>query len=177
MNNKIKNGLEWVKAATKEGFIYVKWDGSKLAKECPICHDHIKGGNHYGGNCIWFASAYLRHGMGINNVKCACNGLLGGSSSYTMILVLPRRIAQAFINSKLGTGRFQLIRKKYRKILDENDIKPGDIIIYYKVLFFWHVAVYIGEEKIIDCASKSGGVTERSWDLPYKCKVALRYIG
>ena len=174
MNTQIRKGLEWVKAATEEGFIYVKWDGTKPAKECPICCNHIRGGDHWGGNCIWFASAYLRHGMGMKDVKCACNGLLGGSSAYTMLLVLPRRLAQAFVDSRLGHGRFRLIRNDHCKNLEVSDLQPGDIIIYYKNRLFWHVAVYIGDGKIIDCASKPGGVTERSWTLPYSCKVALR---
>ena len=173
----MKNGLEWVREATKEGFTYVKWDGTEPASECPICHNHSRDGNHFGGNCIWFASAYLRHGMGMKNIRCACDGLLGGSSAYTILFALPKGLAQAFINSRLGYGRFRLIRNDHGKSLKEYDLRPGDIIIYYRFRLFWHVAVYMGDGKIIDCASEPGGVTERSWTLPYPCKAALRYIG
>lgn len=177
MNTQMKKGLEWLKAATEEGFTYVKWDGTKIAKECPICHDHARDGNHYGGNCIWLASAYLRHGMGMKNIKCACNGLLGGDSAYTILFALPRGLAQVFIDSRLGRGRFRLIRNDHRTILKEKDLQPGDIILYYRPRRFWHVAVYIGDGKIIDCESEPGGVTERSWILQYPCKAALRYTG
>ena len=125
MNTQMKKGLEWLKAATEEGFTYVKWDGTKIAKECPICHDHARDGNHYGGNCIWLASAYLRHGMGMKNIKCACNGLLGGDSAYTILFALPRGLAQVFIDSRLGRGRFRLIRNDHRTILKEKDLQPS----------------------------------------------------
>lgn len=177
MDSYIEKGLAWAENATEQGFTYVRWDGSKEASECPICHNHSKDGSHYGGNCIWLASAYLHHGMEMSNVRCACDGLLGGSSSYTAVLALPHGPAQAFINSRLGYGRFRLIRSRRRGRLRESDLKRGDIIIYYRYGLFWHVAVYTGEGRIIDCSSETGGVTERSWKLPYPCRAALRYIG
>lgn len=173
----IEKGLKWAQDATKKGYRFIQWDGSEAAKECPICHKHSAESDYYGGNCIWFSSAYLFHGMEMMNVHCACDGLLGGSSSYTALLLMPYKFSQNLIDNKLGTGKFKLIRKKSRARLGAEDLKRGDIIVYYKRAIFWHVAVYIGDGRIIDCASEPDGVTERSWDLKYPCKAAIRYIG
>lgn len=178
MNTKeqIEKGIAWLREAEKEGFSYVKWDGSEAAKECPICHNHNKEDGYYGGNCIWLTSAYLHHGMGMSDVKCACNGFLGGSFSYTKLLYMPQSAAQSFIDSKLGAGKFLLVRKGNHRELKDADLKRGDIIIYYRLGFFWHVAIYIGDGKIIDCSSSSGGVSENSFDAEYPCLVALRLL-
>lgn len=173
---KIEKGVEWLREAVDEGYKYVKWDGSEQAKECPICRNHNKEDRYYGGNCIWLSSAYLYHGMGMTDIKCACNGLLGGSSTYSKLLYMPRTRAQAFIESKLGAGRFTLIRKSTRRKLGPSDLKRGDIIIYYRFFLFWHVAIYIGEGRIIDCSIASGGVAENSLDSSYSCRMALRMI-
>lgn len=170
----IEKGIAWLRGAIDEGYTYVKWDGSEPAKECPICCNHDKDGSYYGGNCIWLSSAYLHHGMGMTDVKCACNGLLGGSSSYTRLLYAPRKIAQKLIDKKLGPGRFTLIRKRSRAKLTTSDLKLGDIIIYYRLCVFWHVAIYIGDGRIIDCSAASGGVSENSLDSSYSCRAALR---
>lgn len=174
---RIEKGIMWLKEATKEGFSYVRWGASEKTRECPICNGHIRNGLYYGGNCIWLSSAYLYHGMGLTDVRCACDGLLGGSSSYTRILLEPYSLAQSFIDSKLGAGRFRLIRKSRRCKLAPEDLRAGDIIVYYRGGTFWHVAIYIGDERIIDCASESGGVSERGWELAYPCRAALRYTG
>lgn len=173
----IEKGLKWAQEATEKGFKYVLWDGSEAAKECPICHNHSADGDYYGGNCIWFSSAYLFHGMGMTNIDCACNGLLGGSSSYTALLLMPYKFSQKLVDNKLGAGKFKLIRKKNRASLGTEDLERGDIIVYYNHGIFWHVAVYIGDGRIIDCARQHGGVMERNWDLKYPCNAAIRYIG
>lgn len=176
MNTKeqIEKGIAWLREAEKEGFRYVKWDGSEAAKECPICHNHSKEDGYYGGNCIWLASAYLHHGIGMSDVKCACNGLLGGSSIYTRLLYMPRSTAQSFIDSKLGAGKALLVRNSNRRKLKDADLKRGDIIIYYRFGLFWHVAIHIGDGRIIDCSIASRGVSENSFDADNPCRVALR---
>ena len=173
----IEKGIKWAQDATERGYKYVKWDGTEAAKECPICHNHSEDGDYYGGNCIWFSSAYLFHGMGLTDIRCACNGLLGGSSSYTALLLMPYKFSQKLIDNKLGAGKFKLIRKKNRAQLSAEDLKRGDIILYYNYGLFWHAAVYIGDGRIVDCAIEPAGVTERSWLLNYSCRAAIRYIG
>ena len=175
---RIEKGLAWLKEATGMGFRYIIWDGSDEVKECPICRNHDKNGRYYGGNCIWLSSAYLHHGMEMNNVRCASNGLLGGDSSYMWLLLAPYALAQRLVDSRLGKGRFRLIRKRSRDRLTLADLEPGDIIFYYmKGVMFYHTAVYTGDGMIIDCAREPGGVTERSWNVSHPCRTAIRYTG
>ena len=170
--NRIAKGLKWVEEQTKKGYHYVNWDGSQSAKECPICHDHKKGGSYWGFNCIGLVSAYLHHGLGLTKIKCANNGFLGGNDNYTYLLTHSLKKAQAFVDDKVGKGLFEVIQD-----VKKSDLKEGDIVIYYKNESFWHIAVYIGSDKIIDSSSGPNGVTKRSWKLAYPCKVAIRYIG
>lgn len=172
--NMIEKGIEWLRWAIDEGYTYIKWDGSEQANECPICCNHSKDGGFYGGNCVWLASAYLYHGMGMTDVKCAGNGLLGGNANNTLLLYMPRAVAQAYIDSKLGAGRFKVVRKATRGKLTTADLKRGDIINYYRFGMFQHVAIYIGDGKIIDSAE--GGIAERSLDSSYTCRMALRMV-
>lgn len=177
MDNIIEKGLSWVEEATTKGYSFVKWDGSEPASECPICHNHSKDGGYYGGNCIWFASAYLYHGMGLTDIKCAGDGMLGTNRAYTKLLLYSDGQAQKMLDEKLGVGRFKLIRKSGRGPLGLSDLKRGDILLYYKSVLFWHTAVYMGDGRIIDSAIEPGGVTERDWSLGYPCRAALRYCG
>lgn len=170
----IDKGIAWAEEQTKKGYVYVNWDGSQKAKECPICHKHKKGGSHWGFNCIGFVSAYLHHGLGLIKIKCANNGFLGGNDNYTYLLKKSLKTAQEFVDKKLGKG-FKVI--KTGKNLTTSDLKKGDIVIYYKNEAFWHIAVYVGNGKIIDSSSGPDGVTKRSWKLAYPCKVAIRYVG
>lgn len=174
---RIDKGMAWLRNAIAEGYKYVYWGQSEASRECPICNDHNKNGMYYGGNCIWFSSAYLYHGMGLPDVKCACDGLLGGNSSYIRLLLAPYARAQAFTDARLGNGRFRLIRKQNRGRLSTEDLRAGDIIFYYKFGTFLHTAVYIGDGRIVDCSITAEGVAERSWDIGYPCRAAIRYIG
>ncbi len=171
----IEKGIEWLRWAIDEGYTYVKWDGSEKAKECPICCDHSKEGGFYGGNCIWLASAYLYHGMGMTDIKCAGDGLLGRNSTTTRLLYMPQSRAQSFIDSKLGAGKFKMVRKRTRGKLTTADLERGDIIYYYKLGLCRHVAIYIGEGRIIDCSS-AYGVDENSLDSAFTCRLALRMV-
>ena len=170
---RIDKGLKWAEEQTKKGYVYVNWDGSAKAKECPICKKHSKG-KYYGWNCIGFVSAVLHHGLGLKT-KCANNGLLGGNDSYTYLLTHSLKEAQAYVDKKLGKGLFEVI--KTGKTLTTSDLKEGDIVIYYKGKEFWHIAVYVGKGMIIDCSSSTNGVTRRSYKLAYPVKAAVRYIG
>lgn len=181
MNNntaekRIEKGIAWLRKATGMGFRFIKWDGSDEVREFPISQSHDKDGSYYGGNCIWLSSAYLHYGMEMNDVRCASNGLLGGNSSYMWILLAPYALAQRLVDSRLGKNRFRLIRKRSRGKLTVADLESGDIIFYYmKGVLFYHTAVYTGDGMIIDCAKEPGGVTERSWDVSYPCRAAIRY--
>lgn len=167
----IDKGIAWAEEQTKKGYVYVNWDGSSSAKECPICHDHKKGGSYWGFNCIGLVSAYLHHGLGLTKIKCANNGFLGGNDNYTYLLKNTLKKAQKFVDDKVGKG-FKVL-----KDIEKSDLEAGDILIYYKGNAFWHIAVYVGSGKIIDSSSGPNGVTKRSWELAYPCKVAIRYIG
>ena len=171
---RIDKGMKWLEDQTKKGYHYVNWDGSAKAKECPICHHHSKGGKYYGFNCIGLVSAYLHHGMELDKIKCANNGFLGGNDNYTYLWKKSKKTAQEFVDRKLGKG-FKVI--KTGKTLTTSDLKKGDIVIYYQGDAFWHIAVYVGDAKIIDSSSSTNGVKKRSWKLAYPCKVAIRYIG
>ncbi|MHB8131579.1 MAG: C40 family peptidase [Mobilitalea sp.] len=56
-----------------------------------------------------------------------------------------------------------------------DDIKPGDLIFYGKNGIINHVAIYIGDEKVISASSKSTGIriTAYNYRDPYK---AVSYI-
>jgi hypothetical protein len=173
---RIAKGLKWLEEQTKKGYHYVNWDGSQSAKECPICHDHTKHGKYWGWNCIGLVSAYLYHGMGLKYIKCACNGFLGGNENYDKLLDLPYDKAQASLDEKTKKGAFKLVRKA-GKTIKQKTLRKGDIVIYYKHGEFWHIAVYVGDGKIIDCSSSTDGVTRRKYKLAYPVKAAVRYIG
>ena len=173
---RIDKGIAWAEEQTKKGYHYVNWDGSQKAKECPICHDHSKNGKYYGWNCIGFVSAYFHHGLGLKSITCANNGFLGGNDSYTYLLKHSVSEAQKFVDGKVGKNLFKVI-KNDGKEMPTKMLKKGDIVIYYKGSEFWHIALYVGSGKIIDCSSSTGGVTKRKYDLAYPCKVAIRYIG
>jgi hypothetical protein len=116
--------------------------------------------------------------MEMNDVRCASDGLLGGDSSYMWLLLAPYALSQRLVDSRLGKGRFRLIRKNHCRKLTEDNLEPGDIIFYYmKGVMFYHTAVYIGDGRIIDCAREPGGVTERSWNVSHPCRTAIRYTG
>ena len=172
---RIDKGIAWAEEQTKKGYVYVNWDGSAKAKECPICHDHKKG-KYFGFNCIGLVSAYLHHGMGLTKIKCANNGFLGGNDSYTYLLKHSVSEAQKFVDGKVGKNLFKVIKNDGKEITTKM-LKKGDIVIYYKSNSFWHIAVYVGDGMIIDSSSSTNGVTKRGYKLAYPCKVAIRYVG
>ncbi|MGB8455641.1 MAG: C40 family peptidase [Anaerocolumna sp.] len=56
-----------------------------------------------------------------------------------------------------------------------NTIKPGDLLFYRKNNIINHVAIYIGNQKVISASSKSTGIriSEYNYREPYK---AVSYI-
>ena len=178
---KIKKKMHaWMKAAIGV-FKYVNWSGNPKTHECPICHHHSKTGKLYGGNCIWGIAAALYHGAGIKAVKCACNGLAGGSGVYTKILKKAKKSkkdALEYWTKKVGFGKWEIIYNGGKDI-PLKQLQQDDILIYYAGDTFWHIAALYDKAKgrIWNCSSTIGGTGLKDYDLPYPCKIAFRLIG
>lgn len=56
-----------------------------------------------------------------------------------------------------------------------NNIKPGDLVFYSKKGTINHVAIYIGEEKVISASTPSTGIKVSKYDYRSPCK-AVSYI-
>lgn len=176
----IGKALAWCKKICADpDYHYVNWNGTEAAKECPICHNHKRGSKYFGWNCIGFVAAAYHHGGGLK-VKCANNGLAGGSQVYTEILRLAKQSpkkALAYWTKKVGVGKWEIIWNAGKNI-PASMLKPGDIVIYFKGSKFWHIAIYYNKQKIADCtSSKKDSPSIRNYKLTYPCLIAFKLIG
>ena len=165
---------EWgEKIASDNSWVYVVRNTSnKKTYECPICHNHAKG-KYHGWNCIGFVGACYHHGAGIP-ISCANNGILTTAFADKM---LKSSNATSVWESRNGKG-WAVIKNGY-KVLPTSMLKRGDIVICFNKTgssaSYKHVALYLGNGKIVD-ATKTHGISVRNYSsLGTKPLLAVRY--
>ncbi|NLC25592.1 MAG: hypothetical protein GX777_03085 [Fastidiosipila sp.] len=167
-----EKAVAWaVKIANDNTYGYKKWTSNVKTHQCPICHP--KSGK--GWNCIGFVTASFFHGAGIKTIKCS-NAGLGNNKFFT-------KVTQASWRARNGKA-WKLISnngKKGGKSIAVSKLQKGDVLICYDGKgIYKHLALYIGNGKIVHSANPKDGILTTSYSgLAKRQHVtrAFRYTG
>lgn len=158
---------------------YRKFNGKdKSTQECLICHPETDP-NHkwykYTGNCIWFTFACLHHGGGL---KCKCSCHVIDNALGTKLLKMSKTEAIRAWEKATGLKGWKCIKNNGG--IPDSKLKKADVIIFYDENdVYYHIGLYAGGGKIIDCGNwsdKSKQIAVRSYNQS-AVKLAFRYIG
>ena len=162
----------WViKIANDNRYGYVKYGDAKYTQVCCICNprDH-----DLGGNCIWLAWATWHHGAGLPN-RCNCEVI--NNSQADKLIRMKASDALAFVKERTGLKDVNVFRTA--KYFPVENLKQGDIILFFDGLEYYHTAYYMGNGKIADARSNRGIVANVAIDNDMKAdiKCVIRYTG
>ena len=160
-----------VKIAKDDRYKYVRYTDDQYTHECCICHPR---GYAFGWNCIGFAWAIWHHGAGLSN-RCNCEVI--NNSQADKLIRMKASEALAFVKERTGLKDVNVFRTA--KYFPVENLKQGDIILFFDGLEYYHTAYYMGNGKIADARSNRGIVANVAIDNDMKAdiKCVIRYTG
>ena len=160
-----------VKIAKDDRYKYVRYTDDQYTHECCICHPR---GYAFGWNCIGFAWAIWHHGAGLAN-RCNCEVI--NNSQADKLIRMKASDALAFVKERTGLKDVNVFRTA--KYFPVENLKQGDIILFFDGLEYYHTAYYMGNGKIADARSNRGIVANVAIDNDMKAdiKCVIRYTG
>lgn len=160
-----------VKIAKDDRYKYVRYTDDQYTHECCICHPR---GYAFGWNCIGFAWAIWHHGAGLPN-RCNCEVI--NNSQADKLIRMKASEALAFVKERTGLKDVNVFRTA--KYFPVENLKQGDIILFFDGLEYYHTAYYMGNGKIADARSNRGIVANVAIDNDMKAdiKCVIRYTG
>ena len=162
----------WAVKIAKDGrYKYVRYTDDQYTHECCICHPR---GYAFGWNCIGFAWAIWHHGAGLPN-RCNCEVI--NNSQADKLMRMKASDALAFVKERTGLKDVNVFRTA--KYFPVENLKQGDIILFFDGLEYYHTAYYMGNGKIADARSNRGIVANVAIDNDMKAdiKCVIRYTG
>ena len=100
-------------------------------------------------------------------LKYVGNPYVWGGNSLTKGCDCSGFVHLVYKNFGIDTPRYSMSFLNIGKTIEpkEENLKPGDIIIYHKKKGIGHVAIYIGNGKVVEAQSEKTGITDyRDWD-------------
>lgn len=160
-----------IKIAKDDRYKYVRYTDDQYTHECCICHPR---GYAFGWNCIGFAWAVWHHGAGLPN-RCNCEVI--NNSQADKLIRMKASEALAFVKERTGLNDINVFRTA--KYFPVENLKQGDIILFFDGLEYYHTAYYMGNGKIADARSNRGIVANVAIDNDMKAdiKCVIRYTG
>ena len=162
----------WViKIANDNRYGYVFYKDAEYTHECCICNPRDRD---LGGNCIWLAWATWHHGAGL---PCHCSCEVINNSQADKLIRMKASEALAFVKERTGLKDVNVFRTA--KYFPVENLKQGDIILFFDGLEYYHTAYYMGNGKIADARSNRGIVANVAIDNDMKAdiKCVIRYTG
>lgn len=160
-----------IKIANDNRYGYVRYTDDAYTHECCICHPR---GHHFGWNCIGYAWAIWHHGAGLPN-RCSCEVI--NNSMADRLLKMKASDALEFVQNRIGIKSINVYRTA--KYFPVENLKKGDIILFYDGWEYYHTAYYMGDGKMADARSTRGIVAGYAIDSDMKpdIKCVIRYTG
>lgn len=159
------------KIANDNRYGYIVYGNAQYTHECCMC---VPRGHDFGWNCIGFAWAIWHHGAGLPN-RCSCEVI--NNSMADRLLKMKASDALEFVQNRIGIKTINVYRTA--KYFPVENLKKGDIILFYDGWEYYHTAYYMGDGKIADARSTRGIVAGYAIDSDMKpdIKCVIRYTG
>lgn len=135
------------KIADSGKYKYVFYN-DKYGHECAICHPH--NGQNKGWNCIGYAFACWHHA----GVPCKCSCDVMTDQLYNKVLKVSLKEAKKIVADRTGLPIDDIrIKRRGGKAIPTDELRKGDIVVYYTKDGYKHTAIWVGNGKIADCTS------------------------
>ncbi len=141
---------------------------------CAICNKFAKTDDDYGTNCINWVFQIWHHGAGI---PCNCSPEVINNQQADRIIRMKAADALAYVRERVGIKDVYVYRTaKYFPI---ENLKEGDIVVFFDGLSYYHMGYYMGNGLFSDARSNRGVVAGVALepDMVRDIKMVIRYTG